>query len=1010
MSRLPTPGGDNNTWGEVLNDFLAVEHNADGSLKLRTDPALTGKYTKPSGGIPKSDLAAAVQTSLDTADARDATKLQGTSVDGSAPSDGQVLVYSNSASAWLPGTASSTTVNDATTGSKGIVQLAGDLAGTASAPTVPELANKEPIITAGTSAQYWRGDKSWQTLNKTAVGLSNVDNTSDASKPISTATQTALDAKAADSAVVHNTGTETIGGVKTFTGNVTVQNTAPALYLTESDQTAPAGAYRIDASGDALRFIRSSTVLAQADNNTFTFNKPVAGTTAAFTSGTLSAPTTNSDSIATYGQISGKQDKATVIVGAAEYPTDGVADNVQLQAALDAVHTAGGGVVEYVKPLYVDAMITLYKDVTLVGHGDLTPIYPSASFSAGVVLRENSGAADGLTLIDVTVDCSLKSQVGGIHIYQGNYVTLIRPHLKNMVTADPTSKWGIRVGNYTNGSPDGTASHGMLILEPKIINCDTGTFEQMLIVNQQDYRILSPYFEGNTNSLAYQLMLYVNNKHAVIEAPHFENCNANSIGMMESDGVVVTDITDDHSADYTLCTIINTRNVLVDTVNAKNTAVSPTSAAFNFFDRVNGPDGFTQIVDDTENVSISNVKLDGWKTTAFCQLGAPSYTLNQKDIQFHNFTVKNQAVPFNIGIDDASNNLHDWDFNNIRILSWTGTTTGAWQLRGYSSGVGQMYGFRFRNCKCVASSGVGSFAAIRNIGATVETVENTDFSGTFTGYGALSIVSGGVFQKVSNVKGVNPDTLYAQGNVTGATTFTRVNGKIITATLTGNATATLTSGFQVGDELTLILTQDGTGSRTMTWPSNAKFGHGGVYVLTTAASSVDTVTFTWDGTNWREKNRAPSRVASVPEGGTGVATLTGMVKANGTSAFTAAVSGTDYMAPSALLSRKGAAPAALTDAATIATDASLSCNFRVTLGGDRTLGNPTNAVDGQPLIWEITQDGAGNRLLSLDTKFAFGTDVTGITLSTTAGKTDFLVAIYNSTADKFRVVDFVKGY
>ena len=33
MSRLPQPGGDENTWGLVLNDFLSVEHNTDGSLK-----------------------------------------------------------------------------------------------------------------------------------------------------------------------------------------------------------------------------------------------------------------------------------------------------------------------------------------------------------------------------------------------------------------------------------------------------------------------------------------------------------------------------------------------------------------------------------------------------------------------------------------------------------------------------------------------------------------------------------------------------------------------------------------------------------------------------------------------------------------------------------------------------------------------------------------------------------------------------------------------------------------
>lgn len=53
----------------------------------------------------------------------------------------------------------------------------------------------EPTITATTSADYYRGDKTFATLNKTAVGLGNVDNTTDANKPVSTATQTALDAK-----------------------------------------------------------------------------------------------------------------------------------------------------------------------------------------------------------------------------------------------------------------------------------------------------------------------------------------------------------------------------------------------------------------------------------------------------------------------------------------------------------------------------------------------------------------------------------------------------------------------------------------------------------------------------------------------------------------------------------------------------------------------------------------------------------------------------------------------
>jgi hypothetical protein len=59
-----------------------------------------------------------------------------------------------------------------------------------------QIGGGEPAILAGLTSQYWRGDKTWQTLDKSAVGLGNVDNTSDLNKPISTATQTALNAKA----------------------------------------------------------------------------------------------------------------------------------------------------------------------------------------------------------------------------------------------------------------------------------------------------------------------------------------------------------------------------------------------------------------------------------------------------------------------------------------------------------------------------------------------------------------------------------------------------------------------------------------------------------------------------------------------------------------------------------------------------------------------------------------------------------------------------------------------
>lgn len=53
----------------------------------------------------------------------------------------------------------------------------------------------EPQILPGEITQYWRGDKTWQYLTKESVGLDNVDNTADADKPISTATAAALAGK-----------------------------------------------------------------------------------------------------------------------------------------------------------------------------------------------------------------------------------------------------------------------------------------------------------------------------------------------------------------------------------------------------------------------------------------------------------------------------------------------------------------------------------------------------------------------------------------------------------------------------------------------------------------------------------------------------------------------------------------------------------------------------------------------------------------------------------------------
>ena len=82
-------------------------------------------------------------------------------------------------------------------------------------------ANKEPSVTAGTTAQYYRGDKTWQTLDKTAVGLANVDNTSDINKPVSTAQATAISLKL-NAAAVSAYGLTLIDDVDATTARTTL--------------------------------------------------------------------------------------------------------------------------------------------------------------------------------------------------------------------------------------------------------------------------------------------------------------------------------------------------------------------------------------------------------------------------------------------------------------------------------------------------------------------------------------------------------------------------------------------------------------------------------------------------------------------------------------------------------------------------------------------------------------------------------------------------------------------
>ena len=87
----------------------------------------------------------------------------------------------------------------------------------------------------------------------------------------------------------------------------------------------------------------------------------------------------------------------------------------------------------------------------------------------------------------------------------------------------------------------------------------------------------------------------------------------------------------------------------------------------------------------------------------------------------------------------------------------------------------------------------------------------------------------------------------------------------------------------------------------------------------------------------------------------------------------------------------------LTDAASIAVNFALGNNFLVTIGGNRTLAAPTNAVAGQTGNIYVIQDGTGSRTLAYNSAYQF---VSGAvpTLSTGASDVDMLIYSARSTA------------
>ncbi len=456
----------------------------------------------------------------------------------------------------------------------------------------------------------------------------------------------------------------------------------------------------------------------------------------------------------------------------ADYLCDGAADNVQLQQAISAVSSAGGGTVFIRRGFYfIAAVVNIYDNVKLMGEGNATVLFLASGTALKVVatkavLAEFSvnGSNQSLNNFGILIqdsdlirirDCNLLDMMGfGIFVSSSAGGTC-----KNIDIYD-NYLYGLGRNDVIGGGPNNSTQSVVTdvnIHDNRIIqDCTTNSYENIFDI----VRVKNISFHDNICS-----------GKAQFGTEQFPNVNSKISG-----------------------------NIIEPALGKTTTAILVTT--------------FGSATDNTDTIGINdNTVIDGSiKVTGIS--GQKS-----KHISITGNTIEGQSIA-----------------NGMELVQCSGATINGNTINQVTAGV------YLENCDNISIDG-------NHVDSATYGIRDV------TGVSSIRVGESNVFTSVTtHIVGTYLEP-YAQGNVSGATTFNVANGKTVTATLTGNITVTLTAGEYKNQMLTLKLTQDGTGSRTVTWPGNFKKA-GGSLTLSTAASAVDVITLKYDGTNWLEQSRA----------------------------------------------------------------------------------------------------------------------------------------------------------
>lgn len=801
MSRLPTPGRDDGTWGTILNEFLEVAHNNDGTLRIQTDGTLAALYQRPADGIPVTDLATSIRqllegsvqtvnghtgptVTLSGADLGVPMSLaEETDVAITNPANNQVLTYNGTH--WInsaPGSGAVTSVAGKT-GAITLVEsdianlasdlsskviVAGDLSGNASNPTVAKIngisvgagpSNGQVLTaTSGTAA-------SWQTLTSTLAADTDV-----------------------------NVSSVSDGQLLSYS-----QTSRQWVPVNPAASLPPSGSAGGDLSGS--------------------YPNP------------LSKARTYTVTVGTSGS-------------SADYVCDGTADDVEINAAITAVYNNGGGTV-FIKAGNYNIANPIVPMNNMYIRGDsmfTTSLNATSTLSAGIFDNYNASTTSNptkyLTISDLELNGLGFSRTSGQYYKGINSRNWQWCKLFNIYCHDCTAT-GIGMDNLYQSTVDrcivinnGTA--GMTLGHNGIGIASGGQTAESFIVSNcfaygnadNDYLVEA----DGSNTGPEASYMFINNVSSHAGQDGMRNTGTPNVSFINNviyspakNGIYCTNAITHYA---TNCLMEN--NIII---------------AAQYY-------GIYQGYQQTDYIIQGNIIRDGQMHGIIC--GASGGVIANNHVHDNGYSgiflgsfggnptgLSNVMVSGNT----VSNNAKSVSTNDGINLNCSSNSASNITITGNhcfdnQATPTQRYGIILPNSSTYSMSGI--------------LVTNNNLNSNLTGPILVQNTSSGI--SVKNNAGVNPENVYNFGNTSGAITVDRSNGNVQTMTLTGDITPAFNSAYVPGDTLTLEFIQDATGGHKVTWPANVKLAKGGL-TLSTAASAIDFATFVYLNSQWHEVSR-----------------------------------------------------------------------------------------------------------------------------------------------------------